>query len=53
MCVPGMSRVAPFASVKSVSAHIVLHTVGDVRLGERDQLVVGVDRLGRLARQRS
>ncbi len=23
-----MMRVAPFASVKSVSAHIVLHTVG-------------------------
>ena len=40
-----MMRVAPFASVKSVSAHIVLQTVGGVRLRERDQLVVGVDRL--------
>ena len=28
MCVPGMIRVAPLASVKSVSAHIELHTVG-------------------------
>ena len=28
-----MSRVAPFASVKSVSAHIVLHTVGGCGLG--------------------
>src|SRR5690606_8304738 len=27
-CDPGTTRVAPFASVKSVSAHIVLHTVG-------------------------
>jgi hypothetical protein len=25
---PGTSRVAPFASVKSVSAHIELHTTG-------------------------
>ena len=31
-CEPGMMRVAPFSSVKSVSAHIELHTVGDVRL---------------------
>ncbi len=28
-----MIRVAPFASVKSVSAHIVLHTVGGCGLG--------------------
>ena len=49
-CVPGTSRVAPFASVKSVSAHIVLHTIGTCGFGERDELVVGVDRLGGLAR---
>ena len=45
-----MSRVAPFASVKSVSAHIVLHTVGGWGFGQRDELIVGVDRLRRLAR---
>ena len=28
VCVPGMMRVAPLASVKSVSAHIELQTVG-------------------------
>ena len=28
-----MIRVAPFASVKSVSAHIVLHTVGGCGFG--------------------
>ena len=33
MCEPGMMRVAPLASVKSVSAHIVLHTVGGCGLG--------------------
>ncbi len=30
---PGMIRVAPFASVKSVSAHIELHTVATCGLG--------------------
>ena len=30
---PGTSRVAPFASVKSVSAHIELHTVGGCGFG--------------------
>src|ERR1700689_3397887 len=32
-CDPGMIRVAPFSSVKSVSAHMVLHTVGGCGLG--------------------
>ena len=32
---PGTRRVAPFASVKSVSAHIVLHTVGKWGLAMR------------------
>ena len=31
--IPGTRRVAPFASVKSVSAHMVLHTVGTWGLG--------------------
>ena len=47
---PGMMRVAPFASVKSVSAHMRVADDGRVRLGDRDELVVGVDRLDRLAR---
>ena len=42
--------MAPLSSVKSVSAHIVLHTVGGCGFGMRDQLIVGVDRLRRLAR---
>ena len=32
-CEPGMIRVAPFASVKSVRAHIVLQTVGGCGFG--------------------
>ncbi len=33
MCDPGMSRVAPFASVKSVRAHMVLQTVAGCGFG--------------------
>ena len=42
---PGTSRVAPFSSVKSVMAHMVLQMMGTWGLGQRDELVVGVDRL--------
>ena len=37
--------MAPFSSVKSVIAHMVLQMIGTCGRVERDQLVVGVDRL--------
>ncbi len=33
VCVPGTRSVAPFSSVKSVSAHIELHTSGTCGFG--------------------
>ena len=45
----GTIRVAPFSSLKSVNAHMVLHTRLRCGIAIVIELVVAMDRLGRLA----